>query len=552
MHQLADSVPPTAQRTGLANLYGHWSQGLENAKRPREALGACARGLAHCDSADVPDQMQQLLVRAARIEASLGRLDVARALLDSVRSIQPPSLEDWSAVRVEDDVLRARLLFLRGQRSLARRRIEQLYRAFQAHWRHADGGSLGSLAPVGAGAIRDAIHEIEQFTPERGYHFEIEWRSLTRRPRAPPAFADALGDMGSGPVGSAPRRPAGTHLVYRFAGDALVRWVADSKRIVVDTIPLSADRCMVEVRKALESLQSEPARPGRFLGPESFTRLRGLSELLIPPSLVVSPDQPTRLDITPDGPLSALPFESLPFPPIEGSPPLALTADIAYLQGCDDSRPGDTGEVVIVSNPLVPEDLAIRYAGTRQLPESEAEARDARERWPRAVLLSGPDATKGAIREHWPGASIIYVAAHHVRDPDAPFLGFVPLPAASGAPPDASILESADIRALDLTTCRLAVLATCASGAPYRSAPNPGPSLADAFLDAGAASVIRSFWDVGDVETRDFMRVFLAHWRADQPDAMTLGHARRNLMRTPQGTSPRVWAVWSAQTSLMR
>ena len=543
MRRLLRSVPPGAQRAGLADLLDEWSLGLEAANRREEALEICSRALTHCDTASVPEYMPRLLLRAARLEAACGRLDAAGSLLDSVTAMQESSPGAGPNLVTEAEVLRARLLFLRGRTQLARRQIEELYDRLSAR---AEGGLRGSAGTSGALAIRDAIHEIEPFTPEQGYQFEMEWRSRTR-PSPFPFQGD--GEPEAFARRWTRRRPPGTHLVYRFVADALVRWTVDAERAVVDTIPLSAERCLVEVREALERLQSEPALPGGFLGLESLARLRRLSGLLLPPSLAASRERPLRLDITPDGPLSALPFEALPFPSSAAASPLALTADIAYVQSWSGTPPQAQGDAVIVANPVVSEPLTMRYAATGYLRESEAEAREALERWPNATVLSGEAATKDAIRRHWPGASIIYVAAHHVRDPDAPFLGFVPLPAPPGAPPDASVLESADIRALDLSACRLAVLASCASGAPYRTAPNPGPSLGDAFLDAGGAAVVRSFWDVGDAEARDFMKVFLSHWRADRPEAVSLGRARREVMRSPLGDSPRVWAVWSVQVS---
>jgi hypothetical protein len=74
----------------------------------------------------------------------------------------------------------------------------------------------------------------------------------------------------------------------------------------------------------------------------------------------------------------------------------------------------------------------------------------------------------------------------------------------------------------------------------------PGPSLGDAFLDAGAAAVIQSGWDVGNRETAAFMRAFLAESRAGAPPATALARARRAIMAAPEGASPRVWAAWSA------
>ena len=544
MQSLCECAPRTARRTGLADLFDEWSRELEKARRTKEALAICQRGLAHCDSVYAPEHVNLFRLRTARLEASLGHLKTAEALLDSVQAGQPPNRRTWGLTELEAGVLRARLSFLAGRRALARRQIELLYHDFRARWRDPDGKALGNLEPTGAGVLRDAIHEIERFGPAEGYRFEMEWRTLTMR--GPPSPA-AYGRCGAEPK-SAARVPAGTHLVFRFTGDALIRWVADARGVVADTIPLSAERCLVEVRQTLDLLQTEMPTGGAFWGPESFARVRELSELLLPRTLLVASDRPTPVDITPDGPLAALPFEALPFPPTTGAPPLAMTADVAYVRGSRDVSSADDGPVVVVSNPRVPEDLALRYGGLSRLDESDAEARDALKRWPRATLLSGTEATKDSLRQLWPGATVIYLAAHHVRDPGAPVLGFVPLAAPPGAPPDAALLESADIRGLDLSACRLAVLASCSSGAPYRTAVRPGPGLGDAFLDAGAATVVRSFWDVGDAEARDFMRHFLAHWRADEPDAVSLGLARRELMQDPRGRSPRAWAVWSVLT----
>jgi hypothetical protein len=317
--------------------------------------------------------------------------------------------------------------------------------------------------------------------------------------------------------------------------------------VVVDTLRLSAQQCLLEVRQALEPLQHETPPRGQVLGPDALDRLRHLAAVLLPRTLRAAGGRTPRLYVSPDGPLGPLPFEALPAAGQQGEQPLAQWADIAYVRGWSTSSRHSAGRRVIVSSPHLPPDLVERYGWSRDLAGSEAEAQAALARWPDAILLAGEQATKGAIRAAWPGASVIYLAAHHVRDPAAPFLGFVPLAAPAGAPPDAAMLEIPDIRALDLSACRLAVLASCSSGAPYRTAIRPGPSLGDAFLDSGAAAVVRSFWDVGDQEARDFMRTFLANWDEDENDAASLGRARRLVMATPDGASPRVWAAWSVE-----
>ncbi len=541
--KLLDRVPPDSRRPEIAEIFDIWTAGIEATGRGEDVLEICRRGLIHCDTAHVPELAPHLFLRAARTQASLGRIDEAEALLDSANASLAAFRQRLPRPRLESEILAARLLGLRGDHVRARRRIRSTYRAFRDQLSKTDAGSMSYLVLDEARALNDAIHEIEDFTPQRACEFEMEWRSLTRT---------MGGRSGRGVDREArPTRVRGrdeVHLVYRFANGVLLRWTDGSEGVVVDTLPCSAESCVVMVRTAVAALETESARPGEFLGSRAAASLLSLSRLLLPARLPGAPEVPGRIHVTPDGPLSALPFEALPWPPRENAPPLAMAADLDYVRGGTSApAPRDSGRVVVVSNPALPKELAIRY-GWGAADASSGEVSDALTSWPGATVLAGAQATKQAIRASWPGASVIYLAAHHVRDPEAPFLGFIPLAAPAGASPDAAILEIADIHALDLSACRLAVLASCASGAPYRTGVQPGPTLSDAFLDAGASAVVRSFWDVGDAEAREFMKVFLAHRNAGEADAVNLGRARRAVMRTAAGVSPRVWAAWSVET----
>jgi tetratricopeptide (TPR) repeat protein len=550
MRQVSSAVPPAHRAAGYAELFDGWSAGLESCGRFSEAIGICDRGIGHCDSTYFADVSLELQVRKARLLDRVGLVDSAERVLDRARpELRRPARAGGRVAR-DADVLGARLLLHRGRAVEAKREIERIFRQYRHRLGSDAGSSLSYLELDEAGSLRAAIHEIERFEPAEGYAFEMDWRSLAR---------NLGGDRHAGsatPHGSGwpetrrlpPVRDA-MHLVFWFDGERLLRWTARPDGVVLDTLPMTVTRCLAQVREALEWLQSEKPRPGDALGPKAFASLRSLSEALLPATLVADGRVPLRLEISPDGPLLALPFEALPAPGPRGPAPLALWADVAYVRGMDGVPRAATGPTVVLSNPTLPRDAEARYGSARSLPGSDAEAQLALARWPHAVLLSGDRATKESTRNYWPGASILYLAAHHVRDPDAPFLGFVPVAAPAGAPPDASLLEIADVHALDLSGCRLAVLASCSSGAPYRSAIRPGPSLGDAFLDSGARTVVGSFWDVGDDETRGFMKVFLATWREDGDDAAALGRARRAVMATPEGAAPRVWAAWSVMTT---
>lgn len=549
MLNLSRSMPVVHRRVGFAELYDDWSEGLEKSKRPAEALEICNMGIAHCDSAHVPEYEPALQARRLGVLEELGRLPEAEAELATVESASATSKPDERLGR-DIGVLRARLLFGQGRVEEAKHEIRRVFLEFRKSLGEGDGGPLNYLELDDAVSLRDAVHEIERFTPEQGYDFELEWRGLMK---------GAAGDQGRSArsrteVGM--DRPSrrdidGTHLVYRFTGNVLLRWTATTAGVSLDTIPMSATQCLDQVREALDLLQSETPAPGEFLGSKTLQSLHSLSVALLPTSVAETP-RLKRLYVSADGPLLALPFESLPVFVSGREQPLVLETGVAYVRGWASQAVAEGGPAVIVSNPTLSAELLRRHGWDRGLVETAAESQAAQAHWPNAVVLSGPLATRDAIMRSWPGASIIYLAAHHVRDADAPFLGYVPVAAPSGAPSGAAFLEVADVQSMDLSTCRLAILASCASGVPYRMATRPGVSLGDAVLDAGAHAVVQSFWDVGDLETREFMNAFLTTWREDGDDAAALNQARRQIMATTEGRAPRVWAAWSVLESMPR
>jgi len=545
MRSLSRSMPVVHRRVGFGELYDDWSEGLEKCGRRAEALEVCNRGIAHCDSAHVPEYETSLQLRRFGVLEELGRLPEAEVELAQVESVEAKSSESNEHLDRDIGVLRARLLFSQGHVDEAKHEIRRVFREFRKTLREGDSGPLSYLELDDAVSLRDAVHEIERFTPEQGYDFELEWRELTKG-AAGDRDVSARSQVG---MDRPSRRDIdGTHLVYRFTGDVLLRWTATSAGVVLDTIPMSATRCLDQVREALDLLQSETPTREEFLGPKTLHSLEPLAAALLSASVMAETGRPRRIYVSADGPLLALPFESLPVSVSGREQPLVLGTDVAYVRGWASRAAAEGGPPVIVSNPTLSAELLRRHGWDHGLAETAAESQAAQTRWPNAVVLSGPRATRDAIIRSWPGASIIYLAAHHVRDGDAPFLGYVPVAAPSGAPSGAAFLEVADVQSMDLSTCRLAILASCASGVPYRMATRPGVSLGDAVLDAGAHAVVQSFWDVGDLETREFMKAFLTTWRENGDDAAALNQARRQIMAT--GAAPRVWAAWSLNTTL--
>jgi CHAT domain-containing protein len=115
------------------------------------------------------------------------------------------------------------------------------------------------------------------------------------------------------------------------------------------------------------------------------------------------------------------------------------------------------------------------------------------------------------------------------------------------------VIEVADIRALDLSRCELVVLSTCASGVPYVAQHRVGPSMADAFLDAGAREVLRTMRPLEDTEARPFVTAFLRAWRTNGHDAVAAAHVARleSLPAGPYGDDPYAWSAWSVAVNLL-
>lgn len=525
------ALPSWLQRIGTAKALQEWSWGLQRAGAWREALDLCQRGIVHCDGYGMSDDAILLALRRTALLERLSRLDAAKQSAADVAARlqrhQPAPTGVLRALRVA----RARIAFAEGRRAVGRQLLQQ---AFETP---ASGGGSGNpsrqedmegLSPCDAG------HELAGLTPREGYAFELRCRvaATHRWGRAPDLFAPMV------------VRRDGIHLVYHVLPRVVLRWTASARGVVRDTVPIGSAACAADVREAVWRLQSDRTPPPAWFSAPLERLLERLARALLPDSAA----RAGRIEITPDGDLAALPFEALPVMVAGRMAPLALAADVAYVHPGLASGVAAPGHPLIVSDPALPADLGRRYGWTARDTGSDAEARTAERRWPGAMVLRADAATKPAFMRLAPEAPWVYIDSHHVMDPSTPFIGFIPLAAPEGAPREASLLESTDVRALDLSGCRLAVLASCASGASARP-PGASPSLGDAFLDAGAASVISSFWDVGDAETRVFMRELMTERGLEADPVRALGAARRRAMRADARAAPRVWAAWSVAVS---
>jgi hypothetical protein len=230
-----------------------------------------------------------------------------------------------------------------------------------------------------------------------------------------------------------------------------------------------------------------------------------------------------RLVLVLDGPLYALPFESLRR--TGGGPMLAEQFELVrspsatlWARWHRAREVGPREPLLALADPGMPGD---QLASTRQaapwlgglrlgaLPHARREVEQAaRTMGGGSEALVGAEASEHALKtrrlRRW---AVLHLAAHAVMDDEVPERSAVVL--APGAPTEDGLLQMRDVAGLDLEGM-VVVLASCrsASGPVQRG---EGPvGLARAFLQAGARAVVVSLWELRDEASEKLFGEFYA------------------------------------------
>ena len=162
------------------------------------------------------------------------------------------------------------------------------------------------------------------------------------------------------------------------------------------------------------------------------------------------------------------------------------------------------------------------------IPAAEAEARYVAEKFA-VIPLLGPEATTIAFIRRAATAELIYLAAHGVAgsgETDDPLRDSY-LVMADNRMPGSTIRDFA--RSSERLAAKLVVLSACQTGIG-RVTEGGVVGLARTFLDAGAANVVMTTWNVDDEATRELMSRFINNLDRNQPaDALRL--AQQHVMQ---------------------
>ncbi|MEZ4648362.1 MAG: CHAT domain-containing protein [Candidatus Eisenbacteria bacterium] len=528
----ADSVYRSMDPSPLVT--DRWARDLLAAGRPEEALAVLAK-------TPVPKgkptwRSGNLLLDAADAYLQLGDLGEVEAVLARLDEQDRTPTNPW--LRFERELLEARYEFAKGSWDGVERELAGAEREFEV---------MTASDPTGA-----ALYLLRTWAAR----LRQERRRLAR-PGLEASYLAAFDDVRvAGAVRSWSERTRGVFLLYEEMDDRMLRWTADLDGLVCDTLSISPEELRIRVVEVQSLLGSDPAAVDAPVPARLVAMLTSLRELLLPEGLE-GMEAPLLISVT--GTLRLLPFEALP---IAGTTytPILMRHEVAYLRLQRDvsypdydwrGRPRTRGLApapgLIVTQPHLPKEIRRRYGGLVDLVGGDREAQHLRALSSGAQVLEGADASQERLRSCWDGAEFIYFATHVVRDPENPFWTFLPVAAPPRAAPDESRLEVIDILHARLGLTKLVVLSGCASGAPHVAPGNVSPSLADAFLDAGAEKVVQTFWNVHDEESTELMIRFQDAWLRDGLDPVAaLARARRERFESGV-THPFYWAAYAVQ-----
>lgn len=405
------------------------------------------------------------------------------------------------------------------------------------------GGEVLAMARLeGRDSILDERVRIAlmQGQPERAFALAEGGRArgLQAGPEAPRAAAFATSPAAIGTQLEAGR----TLLVYAVLGDRLGLWRI--ARGAQTWVPLPA--APGEVAQLTTLLRTDLAA-----GAWTSTTRRAAARLyavLIAPARVAGDG---ALVVVPDEELHALPFAALVNPAtgrflVEEHDLGVAPSATAYLRGRERWRSRDDAppqSALVVGDP---ETDRLLLPDLVPLPGARDEARQVASLYPRRELLLGRAATRDAFVRDAAGRDVLHFAGHAVTNRVAAERSSLAL-AADGVVADGALTVE-EIAAMHLDGVRTVVLSSCDSaGGP--SVAGEGPlSLARAFLQAGAPSVVASLWAVPDRPTTPLISGFHRHLRKGDDPAAALRAAQLELLRGPQPTlrSPAVWAVFEA------
>jgi CHAT domain-containing protein len=542
---------PYTREPETARLYLFWSQGLLDNGLANEALRIIRNGFRLSQESQLTEFKARFSLLTAATYIQLGDLDAADQALEQFDSIALDNEMNLQSAYINRDAIQGSIALARGDKKQAAHHLETGLNRMKQFFSVRDAGVQSYLKIGECDALYQLMNDLTSHDPIVAYGAELLWQDFNRLLGGEASSGNvplsldgrikiSLFEVAAGARNKRLAELGVIHIMYAIHGKQIKRWTVASNSIHCDTLDVTTDGARILVNDTWKMLAPGYSKPEMVSSTKLAVNLRMLADMLLPPLIrndMNAPSDETLL-ITADDFLSRIPFEAFDVGAGDNYTPLLIRHNVAYLRDSESSeRWSNTNPGVILVNDKLSTDLRKRYPFQQSLPQALIEAETMSALEPNGILLTGTAATKSKLLSLWESAPFIYLVTHTLRDPQVPYLMLIPLiePQEMSAP-DAAYLDFCDIRTADFSQCELVVLSGCSSGAPYVNDRNAGPSLGDAFLDAGAGAVIQTFWDVKDDEAKQLMTLFIPVWRSGQRSQIqALCDARRTLIQKSDG-----------------
>ncbi len=325
--------------------------------------------------------------------------------------------------------------------------------------------------------------------------------------------------------------PTRTALVaYTAPLDAeLVILVVTKDHATFHRSPVPPERLWSLTREALGSVQAPQTPPAGM-----WDQLTALRDALIAPIEEELADV-DRIQILPTRRLHYLPFQALAKRTATGVRYLIEDKEVTFVSGAALSAIGRPTPRPTAEPPM----LLLLGNATEDLPDAEREVQAIRGIFPSAQTFTRGAASADVIHEQAGRAAVLHFAVH------GELLGALAASSHLKLAPkgDAGHFTVSDIRSLPLAKARLVTLSACVTslgqGDPRGVAAS---SLSDAFIAAGAATVVGTLWSVADTSTRDLMGEFYRQLAGGRCKGSALRSAQLSLLRSPRYAHPYYWS----------
>ena len=362
-----------------------------------------------------------------------------------------------------------------------------------------------------------------------------------------------------------------TLVSYYVLEDRTLAFVVRSASVALHD--LGEDAAQEDLEEDISGVLEAMRRPTRSVG-QLAVRAHALWRLLMEPIGEIASGSlvPSKIVISPDGPLHSLPFEALVAVKAESGARwrdldfLVDDHEISYVPSAGIlSLIGERRQTAFATDLVAlagvgrgPAASARSRASLRRLGELPNAAREvqavARALAPPASassgegrpggqattrVLTGEEASETAARSALAtNARYLHFATHGVVDPDRDSESFLVLGADDQHD---GLLQLREIVRLDIAA-DLVALSACSTAVGTRKTGEGVLSLARGFLFAGAASLLASLWEVSDSATADLMVELYRRLATGQTKAEALRGAKQLLRNSERHAHPYYWA----------